>query len=341
MRIWIDLANSPHVPFFCALVDEFKTRGHELEITAREFAETVPLAMAAGLAPAVIGAHGGRELTAKAGNLFQRAWALRAWASARAFDLAVSHNSYSQILAARGLGLRSVTLMDYEHQPANHLAFRLASMVIVPQAFPDEDLSRYGAAGGKVRRYNGLKEDVYLADFHTDPAFASKLSEIGVKLEDTIVVVRPPARDALYHRFENDLFDGLLRRLSEAPQVTTILLPRNAAQRSAYATRVGAKVIFPTEPLDGANLIATSDLVISAGGTMNREAAALGVPAATIYAGSWAAIDEALVREGRLIRLSTADDVAGLSLQKKPISKARNAVNVKNEVADLILGYLE
>jgi uncharacterized protein len=338
MRIWIDLANSPHVPFFRALVDEFKTRGLELEITAREFAETVPLAVAAGLSPVVIGAHGGRELTAKAGNLFQRAWALRAWACARSFDLAVSHNSYSQILAARGLGLRSVTLMDYEHQPANHLAFRLASTVIVPRVFPDEQLSRYGAGAAKVRRYNGIKEDVYLAGFQSDPAFPEKLRDIGVKLEDTIVVVRPPARDALYHRFENDLFNGLLRRLSEAPQVTTILLPRNAAQRSAYATRVGAKVILPAEPLDGANLIAASDLVVSAGGTMNREAAALGVPAATIYAGSWAAIDEELVREGRLIRLSTADDVACLSLQKKPLGMARDELNVKKEVADLILG---
>lgn len=338
MRIWIDLANSPHVPFFRALVDEFKTRGHELEISAREFAETVPLAIAASLSPVVIGVHGGRELTAKAGNLFQRAWALRAWAAARSFDLAVSHNSYSQILAARGLGLRSVTLMDYEHQPANHLAFRLASTVIVPRAFPDEYLSRYGAGGGKVRRYNGIKEDVYLADFQSDPAFAGKLRDMGVEPDDTIVVVRPPARDALYHRFENDLFEGLLRRLSEAPQVTTILLPRNAAQRSAYATRVGAKVILPAEPLDGANLIAASDLVVSAGGTMNREAAALGVPAATIYAGSWAAIDEELVREGRLIRLSSEDDVAGLALQKKPLVKSRNALNVKKEVVDLILG---
>lgn len=338
MRIWIDLANSPHVPFFRALVNEFTARGHEVEITAREFAETVPLARAAVLSPVVIGVHGGRELTAKAGNLFQRAWALRAWASARAFDLAVSHNSYSQILAARGLGLRTVTLMDYEHQPANHLAFRLASLVIVPRAFPDEDLSRYGAGSAKVRRYNGIKEDVYLADFQSDPAFAEKLRDIGVKAENTIVVVRPPARDALYHRFENELFAELLRRLSEAPQVTTIMLPRNADQRSTYAAHVSERMIVPAEPLDGANLIAASDLVVSAGGTMNREAAALGVPAATIYAGSWAAIDEALVREGRLIRLSTAEAVATLPLKKKPISSARNAVGVKREVADLILG---
>ncbi|HET6669108.1 MAG TPA: DUF354 domain-containing protein, partial [Pyrinomonadaceae bacterium] len=312
--------------------------GHEIEVTARDFAETIPLAKAAGFDPVVIGAHGGRELTGKAGNLFQRAWALRAWASGQSFDLAVSHNSYSQILAARGLGLRCVTLMDYEHQPANHLAFRLASTVIVPLAFPDEDLSRYGAGRTKVRRYNGIKEDVYLADFESDPAFAGKLRDLGVKFEDTIVVVRPPARDALYHRFENELFEGLLSRLHDAPHVTTILLPRNADQRDSYAAWVGQRMILPAEPLHGANLIAASDLVVSAGGTMNREAAALGVPAATIYAGSWAAIDEELVREGRLIRLSTPADIAALPLQKKPLSNARNALNVKEEVTDLILG---
>lgn len=338
MRIWIDLANSPHVPFFRALISEFVARGHQFEVTAREFAETVPLARSAGLEPTVIGVHGGRELTTKAGNLFQRAWALRAWASGRSFDLAVSHNSYSQILAARGLGVRCVTLMDYEHQPANHLAFRLASTVLVPRAFPDEDLSRYGAGAIKVKRYNGIKEDVYLADFESDPAFAGKLREIGAKLESTIVVVRPPARDALYHRFENDLFAGLLKRLSETPEVTTILLPRNAGQRTTYAAWVGPSTIMPEEPLDGANLIAASDLVVSAGGTMNREAAALGVPAATIYAGNWAAIDEELVREGRLIRLSTPEDIESLNLQKKPKTESRNAVSVKKEVADLILG---
>ena len=336
MRIWIDLANSPHVPFFRVLVNEFITRGHEVEITAREFAETVPLAQTAGLAPIVIGVHGGRELSAKAGNLFQRAWALRNWARERAFDLAVSHNSYSQILAARGLGLRSVTLMDYEHQPANHLAFRLASRVIVPRAFPEEAVGRYGASSAKIRRYNGIKEDVYLAGFQRDPKFGAMLLKLGVAAEDVIVVVRPPARDALYHRFENELFDGLLKRLSDSPQVKTILLPRNETQRTAYAAR-SENLIIPDEPLEGANLIAASDLVVSAGGTMNREAAALGVPAATIYAGTWAAIDEDLVRQGRLVRLTAPVDIDELSLQKKPISEPRNAVDVKKEVADLIL----
>lgn len=338
MRIWIDLANSPHVPFFNALIRDFRERGHDVEITARDFAETVEMAQGAGLAPEVIGGHGGRELSGKAGNLIRRTRGLRQWAQRRAPLLAVSHNSYSQILAARTLGLNTVTLMDYEHQPANHLAFRFASRVIVPRAFPKDALDRYGAQARKVKRYQGTKEDVYLADFEQDPNFGATLQELGVNRDDVLVTVRPPARDALYHRFENDLFDRLLERLTAAAGVQVVLLPRNPRQRSTYGQRRGVNVIIPAHPLDGSNLIAASDLVVSAGGTMNREAAALGVPAATIYGGKWAAVDEELVREGRLSRISSQSDVDTLPIKKKLGASPRRAQHVRREVAELILG---
>src|SRR5437870_10905736 len=198
MRIWIDLANSPHVPFFRALIPEFVERGHQVEITARDFAQTVELATKAGMMPHVIGRHGGGTFRGKAGNLLGRAAALRKWARDRGFDLALSHNSYAQIAAAGALGIKAVTLMDYEHQPANHLAFRLASKVIVPQAFPAAELRKYGASMRKVRRYQGTKEDVYLADFIPDPAFPETLRKLNIASDDVSVGARPPAREALY-----------------------------------------------------------------------------------------------------------------------------------------------
>jgi predicted glycosyltransferase len=340
MLLWIDLANSPHVPFFRALVDEFRARGHEVAVTAREFAQTVELAEAAGLRPEVVGGHGGGRLSGKAGNLLARAWALARWARGRRFGLAVGHNSYSQVLAARASGLRAVTLMDYEHQPANHLAFRLASRVVVPESFPEEALRRFGAARRKVGRYRGIKEDVYLADFEPDPGFAGSLmKKFGIDVSrDTLVVVRPPAREALYHRFENELFDGLLARLLASSNVKVILLARTDAQREEIVSRHGSDNLYaPREALDGANLVASADLLVSAGGTMNREAAALGVPAATVYAGRWAALDEQLVREGRLKRISSGEDVEGLRVEKKGATNARRKTGVRAEVAELIL----
>lgn len=337
MRIWVDLANSPHVPFFRALTETFHSLGHQCELTARDFAETVPLARAAGLSPQVIGVHGGKNFSAKGLNVAARAWALARWARRRGFDLALSHNSYSHILAAKTLRLRTITLMDFEHQPANHLAFRLSSRVVVPQAFPDSHLRRFGAHAGKVRRYKGTKEDVYLADFQPAATFRANLCKLGIEPDNVLVVMRPPAVEALYHRFENRLFDDVLARLQKSERVQIVLLPRNAKQREIYSRVANERVIIPFESLEGADLIAASDLVISAGGTMNREAAALGVPAASIYAGTWAAVDEELVREGRMRRISSLQDIENLPLQKKSRLNPRRAITVRTEVARLIL----
>lgn len=337
MRIWIDLANSPHVQFFRALIPEFTARGHQVEVSARDYAQTVEMAVAAGLKPVVIGGHGGGRITSKAVNLVGRAAALAKWARGRGFDLAVSHNSYAHLAAASGLRIRTVTLMDYEHQPANHLAFRLASRVIVPCAFPERALRRSGATKGKVRRYSGTKEDVYLANFTPDPMFFKTLHALGIAPDDVLVVVRPPAREALYHRFENELFAELLQRLCSRPDVKIVLLARTRTQRREYEALARPNLILPRDALDGANLIAAADLVISAGGTMNREAAALGVPAASVYAGQWAAIDEALLREGRLKRIANRDAFEGLQICKRQAVNPRNAGEVRDEVVELIL----
>ena len=334
MRVWIDLANSPHVPFLRALTDRFIAAGHEVEITARDFAETIPLARAAGFTPHVIGKHGGREIAGKSSNLISRAWDLAKWARKRRFDLAVSHNSYSQILAARASRIKTVTLMDYEHQPANHLAFRLASRVIVPASFPATELRRFGAGVGKVRRYHGTKEDVYLADFQPDPAFTARLCELGVNPDNVLVLMRPPAVEALYHRFQNTLFDEALAMLLENENVRVVLLPRNDAQRAAYAGK--ERLIVPPQPLPGPDLIAASDLVISAGGTINREAAAVGIPTASVYAGKWAAVDEQLVNEGRLHRISSNTDLQGLAIKKKGPASPRRSHAVIDEIINFI-----
>ncbi len=213
--------------------------------------------------------------------------------------------------------------------------------MVVPDAFPEEALRRSGARASKVRRYDGIKEDVYLADFAPDPRFAELLRErFAIELtRDTLVVVRPPASEALYHRFENELFAELLARLLASHGTKVVLLARNEAQRESLSARFSshANLFAPREALDGANLVAAADLVISAGGTMNREAAALGVPAATVYAGRWAAVDEQLVREGRLKRIGTREDLEALRVEKKGDTSPRRRTGVRAEVAELVL----
>ncbi len=338
MRIWIDLGNSPHVPFFRALAREFEGRGHEVVWTARDYAQTVELARNAGLDATVFGTHGGKTLAAKAGKFAGRVVDLVRWARGREVDLVVSHNSQEPLVAARALGIRSVNLMDYEHHPGNHLSFRMARRVIVPESFPQPALERFGAAK-KAKRFSGIKEDVYLSGHQLDPGFAGELGALGISAENVLVVVRPHAPEALYHRgVENRLLDELLDRFASDENVRIILLPRKSYQGDELRERhPQPNIIIPNRALDGANLIASADLVISGGGTMNREAAALGVPAYTIFAGEPAAIDQYLIDSGRLMTVKSSEDIASMVPRKKDGLSLRGNAAARALVADLIL----
>lgn len=343
MRIWIDLGNSPHVPFFCGLAPEFERRGHEILWTARDYAQTIELARKANLSFKTFGAHGGRKIWHKGAKFFGRVFELMRWARTQKIDLFVGHNSYEPLVAAKIIGIKTINLMDYEHHPANHLSFRLASRIIVPESFPDAALRKFGVSATKVKRFAGLKEDVYLADFKPDPNFQNELLRLKIKPTDILVVVRAPALEALYHRgFSGALFEEMLDLFASQPDVKIILLPRKTYQGVELKKRHSQlNIVIPPNVLDGANLIAAADLVVSGGGTMNREAAALGVPVATIFAGKPAAIDEMLISENRLQQINSKTDLQNLlPLKKKLTSDVRRALQTKRQVADLILDTL-
>ncbi len=339
MRIWIDLGNSPHVPFFGALAKEFERRGHNILWTARDYAQTVELARKAGIDAQVFGTHGGKSVFQKGGKFIGRTRDLLKWARGKKIDLVVSHNSQEPLAIARILRIRSVNLMDYEHHPGNHLSFRLAKRVIVPESFPADFLRKFGVSENKVRRFRGIKEDVYLSDFAPDAKFPTELEKLGIFPEDILVIVRPHAPEALYHRqFSNDILDKLLDKFSAEENVKIILLPRKNYQGVELRQKhPQANIIIPEKILDGANLLAAADLVISGGGTMNREAAALGAPTATIFAGRAAAIDEYLAGENRLQKIESLEDLAKIKFEKKEDSNPRREINVCRQVADLIL----
>lgn len=339
MRIWIDLSNSPHVPFFRALAAEFERRGHNILWTLRDYAQTVELANQAGIDAPLFGTHGGGNLLAKFGKFAARIIELSRWARRQNIDLVVVHNSQEPLIVARLLGLASVNLMDYEHHPGNHLSFRTAKRLVLPSAFPDEKAVGFGASPAKTSRYEGIKEDVYLAYFKGDPQFVNELEKLGVTPQNILVVVRPHAPEALYNRgVENDLLDRVIDRAAATENAKVILLPRKTYQGDDLRVRhPQANVIIPSVALDGANLLLAADLVISGGGTMNREAAALGVPTATIFTGKAAAIDEYLIAEGRMMRIETPQDVDNLQFIKRRAAEPRRETAALSRVADLIL----
>jgi uncharacterized protein len=302
VRAWFDLTNSPHVLVLRPLIEALRADGHEVAVTARDFAQTVALAERFGLGAEVIGRHRGARLGAKALGLVDRSAALTRFARGRGFDIAIGHGSNDITVAAALLRIPRTTMFDYEFATVQHTVnCGLGNAVVVPDAIPPQRLYRYGAKG-KIRPYAGLKEEYYLADFAADPAV---LAELGLDPSQPIAVVRTPPSVSLYHRFENDLFADVLRRLRE--QAQTVVLPRVADQR-AELERAGGFIV-PERAIDAQSLIALADLVVSAGGTMNREAVALGTPVHTTFEGRLGAVDERLIAEGRLHQLTNADDL--------------------------------
>lgn len=309
MRVWIDLANSPHPPLFFPIAQALEARGHEIAVTVWDRANTLSLARSFWSQFHIIGEGNRKSVIDKGRAVGSRALALRDYARATRPSIALSHNSYAQIVGARLAGVRVITMMDYEHQPANHLAFRLAHAVLVPETFPLRSAIRTGARK-KLHRYAGFKEEIALTGFAYDPMFRQRL---GVDDKNVLAVCRPPPEGALYHRHRNDLFDEAITHVA-AQGATVLISPRNRAQADRFARSSAVRVL--ETPVQGASLLSVSDLVIGAGGTMTREAAILGIPAYTLFSGRAAAVDEALIKAGRLTPIRSPADFAAIRLAR-------------------------
>lgn len=302
------------------VIERLRADGHEVRVTAREFAQTLELCERLRIEHTAIGHHRGERLAAKLGGLASRSTALVRWAladmsgaagagagGAGRFDIALGHGSNDISIAAAALRIPSSTMFDYEWAAVqHHVNCRLARAVVVPDAIPPERLRPYGAEG-KLRPYPGLKEEYYLADFTPDPAV---LAELALAERRPLVVVRTPPEVSLYHRFANDLFADVLTRARTAAETEgaqIVVLPRTGEQRAELGRVPG--FVVPPHAIDAQSLIAYADLVISAGGTMNREAVALGTPVYTTFEGRLGAVDERLIAEGRLRKLTSAQDL--------------------------------
>ncbi len=315
MRIWIDLTNSPHVLVMRPVIARLREQGHEVEVTARDFAQTLQLCERFGIEHTAVGRHRGGHVAAKAWGLAERSYELTRWARRRGFGLALGHGSNDITVAAALLRIPRATMFDYEWATVQHnINCRLSQAVVVPDLIPPQRLYRYGARG-KIHGYPGLKEEYYLADFEPD---AGVLSELGLDRSEPVAVVRTPPEVSLYHRFGNELFAEVLERLRGAQ---TVVLPRTPEQR-AQLERAGGFIV-PRRALDAQSLVAFADLVISAGGTMNREAVALGTPVFTVFEGRLGAVDERLILDGRLRRLTVPAQVALEKRHDQPGSRER------------------
>jgi predicted glycosyltransferase len=313
MKVWVDCTAAAHPLVLRPVIDGLRERGHEVEITAREYGQTVGILERLGLEHTVVGTHSEGSTVAKGAATASRSIELLRWARPRRFDLAVAHGSVDIAVVSAPLRVPTAQMQDYEYAGLQRrISWGIAKRVLVPDAIPVERLTAAGAKERKLVRYPGLKEDYYLTGFEPDEAV---MSELGLDRSRVIVVMRPPPESSAYGS-ANPLYDAVLDRVGAHGNATSVVIPRTDGQRQAAIERArrGEPVVVPERAIDAQSLIAFADLVVSAGGTMNREAVALGTPVYTIFGGRMGAVDEALIAEGMLRPL---DDPQSLELGKR------------------------
>jgi len=341
-KVWIDIDNSPHVPLYIPIIDQLEKQGVEVILTARDMYQVCELLEFFNLPCKVIGGHWGKNNILKILNNCVRVAQLIPTIRKTRPDLAISHGSRAQLLAAKALGIPSIMMHDYEHNFKT--GFVEAEWVLMPDVIPDGVMTKKSE---RILRYPGLKEDVYIPRFRPDP---SVLTQLGIAPGDLVVTVRPPATEAHYHTHEGDvLFAETMRLLSSRNNVRGVTLPRNGRQaeqlRSQWSDLIASGcLVIPASPVDGLNLMWFSDLVVSGGGTMNREAAALGVPVYSIFRGKIGAVDHYLARQGRLTILESPEDVRNkikLVPWNRPAKPEDRNIPALQSIVNAIIGILD
>jgi hypothetical protein len=341
-KIWIDLDNSPHVPFFRPIIDELRKRKYEVLVTARDAYQVRELTEFYGVEARMIGKHYGKHKVWKALGTVWRAVELTSFVRGKKPDLAVCHGSRAMLLTSRMLGIPCMVLIDYEFTAA--MPGIKPTWLMVPSVVPTETKE----LGSRILKYPGIKEDVYLSTFRPDETLRARL---GVPLNDLLITIRPPATEAHYHNPEAEtLLESALERFVRQPNTTILLLPRNKRQESKlhskWASAVSSrKIIIPAHAEDGLNLIWHSDFVISGGGTMNREAAAMGVPVYSIFRGTIGAVDRYLAEQGRLVLIETSHDVLAkieaVRRDRSPRPSANGQSPTLEAVIDAVVSIVE
>ncbi len=321
-----------HVLVLRPIIERLESEGHEVEVTARDYAQTLALLQLHGMPYTEIGQHGGASRMRKAYRLAARTSQMLVFGRGRHFDLALAHGSNDLAIAAKALGIPEANMHDYEYAVTQHrIGCRFAKRVMFPDTVPFDRLRRFGVTPEKYFPYPGLKEEYYLYDFEPD---RNALSGLGVDEQRVVVIVRPPPDVSLYHRKSNPLFPKVLDRLGRDEDVHAVVVPRTQAQREFIEGLALPSLIVPPDAVEAQSLIALADLVVSAGGTMNREAAALGTPVYTTYGGRLGGVDEALIRSGRLRPLT---DPRAVVLEKRT-AEAKPTRRDPSYLVETILG---
>ncbi len=334
--IWIDLDNSPHVQIFENIIKELE-KDHKVYVTARDYNQTVPLLDLKGIKYRLFGKHPGKNKFNKYFFNLLRTFRLLLWGIGKKIDLSVTHGSRSGILASKLLAVPSIIMFDYEHMES--FLFKSLSKYMLATNYLEKDhLIKLGYPEEKLNFYPGLKENIYLPFYKNDPSIKERL---GLDDEKIIILLRPASEISHYNAdISYNLIEDLFQYLISQNNVQIVFVPRYEFQKDKYAKYINNSknnVIVPKKVEEGLNIVYYSDLVISGGGTMNREAAAMNTPVYSIFQGMRPSIDENLEKQGRLSFISLKDDFSKIVFKKKQLSD----INMSRDAFEAVLEFIK
>jgi len=327
------MTNSPHVLFFEPLIRMLKKEGAEFLITARPYQQTIELLKQKKLNFEIIGKHYGKNKVRKAYGIFFRSFLLwkEIMKQKNRISFSISHGSLYCTIASNFAGIYNLWTLDGDRPKEFIIPARFANKVVIPEIVPKENYVKTGTKEEKIIQYPGLKEEVYLWDFKPNKRY---LEKIGVETDKPVILMRPEATKAAYIR-ETEFLIPLIKTLKE--DYFIILIPRTPDQKVAYKRIFGNSIFIPTQVLEGPNAIANSSLVISAGGTINREAVVLGKKVISIFREELLTVDKWLIENKFMLHNPNpskefVDDVINGGIKTRKYTRSNKAFKFFSEL---------
>lgn len=332
MRVWIDIVNSPHVRFFNGIIKRLKADGHEVLITARDFSNIHDLLEIFNLEYTSIGDHG-VSLEEKLLSSTKRAYELSKFIADKNIDVAITKHSIELPRVAFGLGIPNIFVLDNEHAiAANKLTLPLTSKLIIPEIFDVWNTIQFGMNPNNIVRYNGTCEVTHLEDFEYNENI---IEDLGLNItHEKIILMRPEPALASY--LDADCTKSVLTPIVESLKdiADILIIPRFKTQGEIFKDVENVHLI--KTPVDTFSLMKKADLVIGAGGTMNRESALLGTPVISCYPGKQLSVDTYYINRGLMKRSKNLDEIIELS-KKLLYEKEENPILETDNLIDLIV----
>ena len=336
MKVWYDITNTPQVHFLLAVEDIIKDIDSSCVsvYTAREFSETAKmLAQRVGENKFIsIGGHYGKSYLKKALGLLLRFQKVKE--TRIIYDISISCGSENAVWKAKMEHKKSIAFGDND-QARQWTYGHFVDYAFFPNAISRTVLERQGLKH-KLYLYNGYKEDLYLANYIPNSSFLSSLPF------DKYVLVRPENVMANYIRNGEvkSITPDLLKKLSDAGN-NIVYLPRYESDRK-YASKVN-NVFIPEHPINGLDACYYADAVLTGAGTFAREAACLGVPSFSFYAGKeLLSVDKKMIAEEKMYFSRNVDQLMEQYLKsKKQMPDIQRCKDVRQEVRDKLYEVIE